>query len=73
MRTTLDIDDEVLAAARAIAADDGRSVGAVVSDLARRSLFPRRRSDGDDDIPTFEVSAGAAPLTPETVKLATGE
>jgi hypothetical protein len=38
MRTTLDIDDEVLNAARVIAAQEGRTVGQVVSDLARQTL-----------------------------------
>ena len=38
MRTTLAIDDDVLVAARAIARQEGRSLGDVVSDLARRAL-----------------------------------
>jgi hypothetical protein len=38
MRTTLAIDDDVLVAAKAIARQQGRSVGDVVSDLARRAL-----------------------------------
>lgn len=38
MRTTLDIENDVLAAARGLAATQGRSLGAVVSDLARAGL-----------------------------------
>ena len=38
MRTTLAIDDDVLNAARAIAAQTRTSVGEVISDLARRSI-----------------------------------
>ena len=38
MRTTLSLDDDVLLAAKAIAGQQGRSLGEVVSDLARRSL-----------------------------------
>ena len=38
MRTTLAIDDDVLTAAKAIARDQHRSVGEVVSDLARSAL-----------------------------------
>lgn len=38
MRTTLAIADDVLIAAKAIARQDKRSVGDVLSDLARRSL-----------------------------------
>lgn len=38
MRTTLSIDDDVIHAARALADHRGQSIGAVISDLARRSL-----------------------------------
>ncbi len=38
MRTTLAIDDDILAAAKAIAHRERKSIGAVVSELARRSL-----------------------------------
>lgn len=38
MRTTLSLDDDVLAAAKAIADRDRRPIGAVISDLARQSL-----------------------------------
>ncbi len=38
MRTTLAIDDDVLTAAKAIAGQSRRSVGEVISDLARNSL-----------------------------------
>jgi 3-oxoacyl-ACP reductase-like protein len=38
MRTTLDLDDDVLLAARAHAAREKRSLGAVISELARESL-----------------------------------
>jgi len=48
MRTTLDIDDDVVAAAREMAAQDRRSLGSVISELARRGLrlllTPRCRS-----------------------------
>lgn len=38
MRTTLDIDDDVLDAAKALARRSKRSAGAVISELARRGL-----------------------------------
>ena len=38
MRTTLDLDDTVLAAARSLARAKGVSIGAAVSELARRGL-----------------------------------
>ena len=40
MRTTLAIDDDVLAAAKAIAQQRQQSIGRVVSELARKSLRP---------------------------------
>lgn len=38
MRTTLDIDDDLLAAAKELARHQGRSAGQVVSSLLRQSL-----------------------------------
>jgi hypothetical protein len=40
MRTTLDIDDDVLQAAKELGALHGKTAGQVVSDLARRALSP---------------------------------
>jgi hypothetical protein len=40
MRTTLDIDDDVLQAAKELAAVYGKTAGQVVSELARRALAP---------------------------------
>jgi hypothetical protein len=42
MRTTLDIDDDVLQAAKEIAANRSTTAGRVLSELARRALEPRR-------------------------------
>lgn len=38
MRTTLDLDDDLLGAARHLARQEGVTVGQVVSELARQSL-----------------------------------
>ena len=54
MRTTLDIDDDLLAAAKELARRDGGSTGAVVSRLLRRSLT------GADDSPARAGSRKAA-------------
>lgn len=43
MRTTLEIDDDILVAVKEIAAGRGTSVGRVLSDLARRALEPEGR------------------------------
>jgi hypothetical protein len=42
MRTTLDIDDDVLQAAKEIAANRKTTTGRVLSDLARRGFEPKR-------------------------------
>lgn len=56
MRTTLDLDDDVIAAARELASSQRRSLGSVISELARRGLMPGRvEADDvslvDDDVP----------------------
>ncbi|PYQ58588.1 MAG: CopG family transcriptional regulator [Acidobacteria bacterium] len=56
MRTTLDIDEDVLRAAKEIAAMQGTSTGRALSELARRAL---RSSDSS---PTIR---NGVPLLPE--------
>ena len=63
MRTTLDIDDEVLAAARRIAAARSKSVGQVVSELALQGLHARPKVATREGFPVFQVRKGARPIT----------
>ena len=74
MRTTLNIDDEILEAARSIAEERGLPVGAVLSELARRGLH---RADagrrGRKGFPVFDVSRDGTPLTLDRVKRHEGE
>jgi hypothetical protein len=72
MRTTLDIDDDVVAAARDLAACEHRSLGSVISALARQGLTPAR-VEADDGLPVIRVPAGTPPITPEMVRRALGE
>lgn len=51
MRTTLDIDDDILLAAKEIAANRGETTGRVLSDLARRALEPRRAQRVRNGVP----------------------
>lgn len=51
MRTTLSIDDDVLYAARSLARREGRALGEVISELARRAL----------QAPTPDASVRSAP------------
>ena len=50
MRTTLDIDDDILAAAKDLAKAEGRTMGQVISDLARRGLTAPSRIAGPGHI-----------------------
>jgi len=72
MRTTLDIDDDVVAAARELAAGERKSLGAVISDLARRGLTPAR-VEAEDGLPVIRVLAGIAAITSEMVRRALDE
>lgn len=51
MRTTLDIDDDVLEAAKEIAANRAVSAGSVLSDLARQALEPARAQRVRNGVP----------------------
>lgn len=67
MRTTLSLDDDVLVAAKAIARQQGRSLGAVVSELARRALHPKAAVEERNGVPLLSVREGQPPVTLETV------
>jgi hypothetical protein len=72
VRTTLDLDDDVLAAARELATGERRSIGSVISELARRGLTPSR-VEADGDLPVIRVPGGSAPITPAMVDRALDE
>jgi hypothetical protein len=72
VRTTLELDDDVVAAARELAAGERRSLGSVISELARRGLTPAR-VEVAGDLPVIRVPAGAPPITPEMVRRALDE
>ena len=63
MRTTLDIDDDLLAAAKELARRQGRSAGQVVSALMRQSLTGSvSRSEGCKPGSISPVVAGFRPF-----------
>lgn len=71
MRTTINIEDDVLAAARSLAAAEGRPVGSVVSELARRGLRGTTQSRrGPSGFPVVQVDASAPLITTEMVRQA---
>ena len=74
MRTTLSIDEDVLQAARALAAAERQPLGRVISDLARRGLAPRAdRIGSEDGFPVFTVDPNAPVITPDMVAVALDE
>lgn len=72
MRTTLDIDDDVVVAAKEMAIGERRSLGSVISELARRGLTPAQ-VEAEDGLPVIRVPAGTSPITPEMVLRALDE
>jgi hypothetical protein len=73
MRTTLSLDDDILDAARSLSEAEGRSLGEVISELARRGLTPRPESSEEEGFPVFSVPPGAKPITLEMVQKALEE
>jgi len=73
MRTTLAIDDDVLEVARCLSEAEGKSVGEVISELARRGLAPRPQEAAEEGFPVFSVSSKAKPITLEMVQKALEE
>ncbi len=68
MRTTLTIDDDLLEAAREMAQRQGRSIGEVISELARRGLQPRTKAGRTrNGVPLLPLRTGAPPVTLEIV------
>jgi len=69
MRTTLSIDDDILAAAKELAATENKSVGEVLSSLARTALRPassaRRTRNG---VPLLPIRPGAPRVTSELIR-----
>jgi hypothetical protein len=63
MRTTLDIDDDVLQAAKELASSRATTAGRVLSDLARKALQARRSSDLRNGVPLLprRPKGGAKP------------
>jgi hypothetical protein len=73
MRTTVDLDEDALAAAKALAAAERRSLGKVISDLIRRGLAPRPVVEDDELFPVVRVGPAAGTITAEKVRAALDE
>jgi hypothetical protein len=68
MRTTLDVDEDVLQAAKELAAARKSTAGKVLSELARKALEPPRRSAAHrHGVPLLPPRSGERPVTLATV------
>ena len=68
MRTTLDIDDDVLQAAKEIGAMRGKTAGQILSEYARRAMAPPRVYTERNGVPILPRRPGAPILTVERVE-----
>jgi hypothetical protein len=60
MRTTLELDDDLLAAARQLAQEKGLSLGRVISDLARQSLTAKEPPKVRNGVLLFTPKGGGS-------------
>ncbi len=69
MRTTIDLDEDVLRAAKDLAEERSQSLGRVLSELARKGLQPSAQPlDARNGVPLLSRKPGARPVTSQTVK-----
>jgi hypothetical protein len=61
VRTTLDIDDDVLQVAKELAASRRTTTGRVLSDLARKALEPSRSAKVRNGVPLLPRRPAGAP------------
>jgi len=59
MRTTLDLDEDVLLVAKQLARQRGTTAGRIISDLARLSLAPKAPARLRNGVPLFPVKTRA--------------
>ncbi len=67
MRTTLEIGDDVLTAVKALAKDQGRSAGEVLTELARAGLSRPFATGARNGVPLLAVKDSAARVGLELV------
>jgi len=59
MRTTLELDDDLVQVARQLARQRASTIGAVISDLARKGLEPKASPHVRNGVPLFTPKHGA--------------
>jgi hypothetical protein len=68
MRTTLNLDEDIVRAAKSLARQRAKSLGKVISDLARQGMQVSRAAARRGELPIFDVDPQERPLTLEDVK-----
>ncbi len=63
MRTTVDLDNDVLMAAKEIARQRGVTIGKVLSDLARQAMTRQGEGKTRNGVPLFPIQPDAGPVT----------
>jgi hypothetical protein len=59
MRTTLDLDEDLLQVAKQLARQRAMTIGQVISELARNGLEPKRPPSVRNGVPLFTPKPGA--------------
>ena len=69
MRTTLKLEDDVFAYAKPLSVAQGRPLGEVVSDLARKGMKRRpARHETRNGLVLFKITPGGRTVSPEDVR-----
>ena len=70
MRTTVDLDEDILRVAKDLASESKRSLGRVLSDLARAGLHHRANGINEvrNGVPLLSPLPDSRPVTSELVK-----
>jgi hypothetical protein len=68
VRTTLDIDDDVLQAVKELGGMRKKTAGQILSELARKALCPPRKYDVRNGVPIIHRTPGAPLITTADVK-----
>lgn len=68
MRTTLDIDDDVLQAAKELAEMRKKTAGQILSELARKALCPPRKYKVRNGVPIIHRHPGSPVITTADVR-----
>ncbi len=68
MRTTLSLDDDILAAAKGLAATRHQTLGEVISALARQALLATHKTRSvRNGVPLLAANANSQPVTAQLV------